>query len=255
MLPGLNLIRLLLLTGVSQASATLQYDYLNLYYCPKNTCLAVKEVKAGFVGPASAFVECRCEGKNNCSTSPEVWNPIYEQAITEADLVCRDEDEGTWTARICTMPTNYTLPETYKGENSTLFLARSCTCAKTDVATGTLEKSCALRELEAGISDLELSPFSTAPGDDLQDATKGEEHQHHSHSIDVEEDNDSELGAMEIGITLVVVFFIGVLLFLVYKVGIQQRQKNLDRTLAASKGKSREVDTLFTDQGSLYGTI
>lgn len=255
MLTGLHLLRLLFLTGVSQASAALQYDYLNRYYCPKNTCLAAKEVKADFVGPASAFVECRCEGKNSCSTSAEVWNPIYEQAITEVDLVCRDEDQGTWTAKICTMPTNYKLPETYRRGNSTVFLARSCACAKTDVATGSLEKSCALKESEEGLSDSDLSPHSTTPGEDLQYATKGQEHQHHTHSIDGEEDDDSELGAMEVGITLVVVFFTGVLLFLVYKVVIQENKKSLDRTLATSKGKSREGDTLFTDQGSLYGTI
>lgn len=64
-----------------------QYDHLNQYYCPavvkdgcaQRLCIRRKDQPAGFVGPASAFVECY-DPDSDATSAPVTWNPVYDAA-------------------------------------------------------------------------------------------------------------------------------------------------------------------------------
>jgi len=64
-----------------------QYDHLNQYYCPavvkdgcaQKLCLRRKDQPAGFVGPASSFVECY-DADSGSTSAPVTWNPVYDAA-------------------------------------------------------------------------------------------------------------------------------------------------------------------------------
>lgn len=56
-----------------------EFDHLNVYTCARqNSCLHSKKRPPGFVGPASAFLEC--EDESSLERYPvQVWNPIYDK--------------------------------------------------------------------------------------------------------------------------------------------------------------------------------
>jgi hypothetical protein len=56
-----------------------EFDHLNVYTCARpNSCLHSKKRAPGFVGPASAFLEC--EDESSLDRYPvQVWNPIYDK--------------------------------------------------------------------------------------------------------------------------------------------------------------------------------
>lgn len=67
-----------------------EYDYLNQYSCPAGACLRNRPTPPGFVGPASAFVECY-NATTGAVVTPNVWNPVYDRNLPRpagTDQVC-----------------------------------------------------------------------------------------------------------------------------------------------------------------------
>jgi hypothetical protein len=71
-----------------------EFDHLNVYSCAnEGSCLHRKTRPAGFVGPASAFVQCEDEA-TKLDYPVQVWNPVYDKDKPKpegsAPPICKD---------------------------------------------------------------------------------------------------------------------------------------------------------------------